>query len=934
MQYGVLKIRDLHDPQRTRDLPLTSERVDVGSDARNAVVLDDPAAPVLLLQLLFKPTSAELVVVDTSVSVTFGGRTITLSGGDSMSLNGITLIRFGQTMLIWTPSQSKPQRPAGQTPLLGIPAAAPTPQNHDAELAALLAVPQQPSLPAGTHIADQPTVIVKAPAPVVQPAAPALVPPSEPTPTPAAQRAQTPITGPMPSAQDTAAPALTAPATGTIEFTLIESPDLQIDAGKRNTAQVEPGRTIAFTGVITNRTALNDEPEVIVDGLPASWCMVKISRPRLFKDDSTDVHIVIKPEREPASLAGPYPVRLIAAFKAQASVRQVCPLTLTVLPYNQFEVLSLETPQNEKVGWAGGRFLLPIRNSSNYPRAFAVKDASQPRVLGLGFVPPRIDIDAGDTRTVQVVTQVPLRARAWTGAEKSFPFELAVEPLGVEEPLRKTTGVLPHTPLLPAWLVALMLWVPAVIGVLVCALLVMLRFFPESAPAQVVATQIAGLQPTSIATPAATASAAPSPELTQPSVAPPTLAPLPTLVLPPTVDIVGTLGVVNKNAEGTQTAIVGKSDAEKTAAIAAIAATFTSVAQTQAVFGTTLAQTVTVQLGRQYQTQTAYVSQLTQTSIFASETARAWTATPTPTHTPTVTPTPAADRIITFDTLNGVPVTQRTQLDRSAFIEQNVSICFFGLEGEIVIPTDTPVPVTVVVTVNIPTATSTPTVTPSVTPSFTPTPITPTVTAPIVVRGIGDTPTPALATLAPLGSPPGEAPTIVLGGLARRQQADAMENCRPPDILVQSAGFISDGEYFLLDGRRMQRYTPAVYPRLSGVNVASNFLTADQGQNEFLPGLFGVVTFQFDVVEARLSIFNPSPTNVEYVIYGLDERGIIVAQSPRALAVPGPFTLIASSANSMRQVVITVPLESIRTNRARAQTPLIITRVEINERRR
>ncbi|HWQ12293.1 MAG TPA: hypothetical protein VNL77_05805, partial [Roseiflexaceae bacterium] len=173
---------------------------------------------------------------------------------------------------------------------------------------------------------------------------------------------------------------------------------------------------------------------------------------------------------------------------------------------------------------------------------------------------------------------------------------------------------------------------------------------------------------------------------------------------------------------------------------------------------------------------------------------------------------------------------------------------------------------------------------------------------------------------------------------SRALQADPTVRCRPAadDVLtdvIPGLGLGSGG--YTYQGRPVLTLPLAVYPPRQGFNSEVPFLTADQGENEFLPGLFGVVTFQRNIYQARVEIFNSNTApGVVFVAYALDESGQVANTSQLVLSVPGPYVLNVVSPRPetlrIRQVLIVAYESDLEGGREVVQLPIVLRRVEIN----
>jgi predicted component of type VI protein secretion system len=949
MAYAKLTIT-YPDGQFT-EVALDAPVVSIGSSAANTVVIVAPGVQARHLQII--RSASGFGVVDYSGDGQTRADGALLLPGQYQPLRPDSLIELGSVSInISAAATAPPAAPA-------VPASTatpPAPTNDDDFLAQALGIPRaRITPPLGT-----PTILPPPAAPQPLPAPPRTGSRTTPLPMPTAPTPRvTPPdnqrTTPYPPFAHALDPAIAPPPTPAPPTQLL----IVLAAEELGSQTVSVDVPALYRVGVANLTDRVDTVTISVAGVPQTWVtVIPVSKPQLslMPQEQLEADIRIVAPRSASSLAKEYQITVTVGLALQPEQQRSASAALTVLPFDEHAISDI-VPEMVRAWWRG-TYALNLENRANHPQVFTIEGQSDDHALAFRFrrrvarrgtaalttatrerTKERLTLDPGELAEVQVLTRVIGLNRRWIGDEKTHSFAVVATPQS-GPPLPQVGADFVQNPLFRNWIVPLAL--VTLLGLLIVACVAALLPRAPQICSRVTVPLLCQPTPTvGIITPV-------PPPLTPPAALTPT-TPVPPSP-PPTVDTAPTLTGIALGFGETQTAIAGASDADKT-----------TVAQTQIAVGTAAAQTAlagaqqtaTALVGANSQTQTAFVGQLTQTAISAQLTVQAL-----PTNTPTPTPsnTPVADQIIVFSQFNGEPVARRVQVRGIAINDQDATICFFGV-SETRRPADTPT--------NTPTATATntpsliPTNTPSATATSTPS-VTPTFTASATATNTPSatfTSTPTrlptatfTSTVVPGPILTGNETATAIGsgeqfGVLQSSDPEPYERdipndpnlpCRPPVAELTSEALLltrSDADFFY-EGRRVRIFTPALYPPFGGgVNTEQHFATADQGENRLRPALFGTITFRRDVFAARVELFNTNSTRIiEYVAYGLDERGNVIATSQRGPAVPGPYVLSVGSAQPMRQVVVVG--YDLNDGRRLLQQPLLLRRIEINFRPR
>lgn len=651
----------------------------------------------------------------------------------------------------------------------------------------------------------------------------------------AAAQVVAPVLPPAP-AQD--APADTGPQ---IVMTLKERPPSEI---------VKTDQSISYVVEVLNRSQLVDAALLSVEGIPTNWVTILPPRRQLHIGQAGQFELRVRPPRAAASVAETYPLRIVARFDTQKSISTSDERLIEVEPFDDFKIEPLD-PESRRA-WRNASYLFTIRNDSNHPQFFTLRGRERERAIDFAFIPPSVTLRPGHRQEVQVLAGFAREHRRLFGDRKDYNFVVDATPEQATgtatgrladqsaKPALRVSGSLTQQPPLSQWVSLLALGFTLLSCLCVALAVVLARFAPDLYNRSFAPVVGAVLPATNT----------PSPTLALPTLALPTEPPPPTLVPPtppPTQDVEAAFAprkteLANElNAKKTE--IAGQSDDQKTALALQYAITATVIAMSQAQASTSAAQTSAAQMAEQQtqfsQTQTAFSLYATQTQIAIPTN----TPTPTPSETPLPTATSRADIELGFASIQGTPVAVRTELNGNEYLNNGVSICFFGLEE----PTDSAYPIEI--------------------------------------------------------------------------NAADVARCRPP----QNTN--SDGE--------LKAYSPVLYPAFptqQAINSAQPFITADQGQNEFRDNLFGVITLLEDATDVRINIYHAGPATVTYHVDALDASGAVIGTAEQNLGVPGPYTLSVTAPQAIRQVIISG--QRVGDETTFLQGPLLITRVEVNHRRR
>jgi len=565
----------------------------------------------------------------------------------------------------------------------------------------------------------RPTQPLQRPAPGPAPQGQASPPPPPPTAVPA----HTPIVIGDPLAQ---APQQLVPARpGQPEISVRVSPD---------NIQVEPGKTVNLRVSVQKRGGVVDQVELGVEGIPSRWARIAPEFHDLYPGSrASESTIQIQPPRSPQAEARTYAFNVVANSRESPESLFSAPVLLTLLPYGAFEVV-VDPPK--RTATRSGGFDVLVSNTGNQLETYRL-NASGDDNLNLRFGSQQIQVPRGERRLARL--GVSARRIKWVGGPVDHNFTVVVESDTASAPSVARGGTFAQQPPFSTWLLAgtfLLLLVSCLaIGGFLASIPIG-RYLEaraatasaEAATATAAAGAVANVTGTAVqrATDDAfvreglTATA----QLIQGETA---------IARTASAEAVQAVNELTKEAvRANAGAAVDQLRQEAASAEAArqaerltqIAeqqiAELTRVAQNQNITFTAIAQratqaaqqaTVSAEIANLHASMTAqaalpvtgtpvitgtqtavaasqttlaldtigrYAATLTSESIRQTETARAWT--PTPTITPTAVPAlPATERTIAFRELPGQPdpIAERTTISSRTFEQSNLFFCFF-----------------------------------------------------------------------------------------------------------------------------------------------------------------------------------------------------------------------------------------------------------------
>ncbi|MBM3935055.1 MAG: hypothetical protein FJ319_12280 [SAR202 cluster bacterium] len=138
------------------------------------------------------------------------------------------------------------------------------------------------------------------------------------------------------------------------------SDQIEIELSK-DVIKTHPGDTVVETFVIANRSEVNDQFIVAVEGLDSSWYELETSSAKIYPMDRLKCRLTLNPPKDSTALAETHSFSVKVAAKNDPRIETSVPMTLVLRPFYNFE-LKLDPPV---FGGPTGNYDLLIHNAGN-----------------------------------------------------------------------------------------------------------------------------------------------------------------------------------------------------------------------------------------------------------------------------------------------------------------------------------------------------------------------------------------------------------------------------------------------------------------------------------------------------------------------------------------------------------------------------------------
>jgi beta-lactam-binding protein with PASTA domain len=312
----------------------------------------------------------------------------------------------------------------------------------------------------GEYLRWEPTSLLpSASAPAAAPAAPGgTEPPSAPDTPPASS----------PPAAPAAGDASAAPAPDPVSLTLRLPGDQLAEALDTVRLSVEPGGRAVLLALVRNQSAIVDNYDVSIVGLPPGWTTVLPPTVYLvpFGAGGTyeqEIEIHVHPPRAAQAEARTWSFDVCVWSRAHQVQASAAPASVDIAPYH--ELRTELTPDRAK-GRRQAQFSFSAENRANAPTQVELSAIDADGECAFHFAQSNVVVGPGERVEVPFVVRPP--RQIWLGRARDRQFEATARPLEGDLPIPPQPGVFRQRSWLPSWLLVV---VPVLAAVAVAALL-------------------------------------------------------------------------------------------------------------------------------------------------------------------------------------------------------------------------------------------------------------------------------------------------------------------------------------------------------------------------------------------------------------------------------------------------------------------------------
>lgn len=212
---------------------------------------------------------------------------------------------------------------------------------------------------------------------------------------------------------------------------------------------------------VANESSIVEHYQAFVEGLSRDWFTLPQNNVRLMPNQDESFQFTLGPLPADAR-AGAYPFRLTLQSTSDPRMEGHAFGILHVRPAADFAVeLSPSRIKN------GGRAQLQLTNTGNFEQRFLVTGNDPDEHVVIHVIEPSLQLDAGEETRVGL--EVAPVARPFTGKTHTWPFAVDVNP--EQGAPRSAEGKLEVTPLVPRWLLSIvLLLLVTIVGVGSCSI--------------------------------------------------------------------------------------------------------------------------------------------------------------------------------------------------------------------------------------------------------------------------------------------------------------------------------------------------------------------------------------------------------------------------------------------------------------------------------
>jgi hypothetical protein len=237
---------------------------------------------------------------------------------------------------------------------------------------------------------------------------------------------------------------------------IVRLSDGEADGSGPVTVSVEAGGRATVLGLLRNESAIVDNYELSIRGLPDGWWSISPRVAYLVPYGSSgayeqELEAVLHPPRTPEAFARPWPFEVVAVSRAYSTTAASASATLIVTPY--IEIASEVRPERVTGRWKG-RYQLNVRNTSNAEAEVLVRGEDTDGSCRFRFPKQMLTVRPGEAGTLPFTVRPP--RQIWVGKPVDRQLSLFASPAGVAKEPSPCRATFRQRSWLPKWLATLL----------------------------------------------------------------------------------------------------------------------------------------------------------------------------------------------------------------------------------------------------------------------------------------------------------------------------------------------------------------------------------------------------------------------------------------------------------------------------------------------
>ncbi len=248
-----------------------------------------------------------------------------------------------------------------------------------------------------------------------------------------------------------------APQPSVLATLIVRLPDGETDGSGPVAVSAEAGGRATILGLLRNESAIVDNYELSIRGLPDGWWSISPRVAYLVPYGTAgayeqELEAVLHPPRTPEAVARPWPFEVVAVSRAYTTTAASASATLIVTPY--VDISSEVRPERVTGRWRAS-YTLTVRNTSN--AAADVGFAARTPTAAAGSVSrrSRSGVQPGETGGMPFKVRPP--RQIWVGQPVERQLSVFASPSGVDKQPAPSRAMFRQRSWFPKWVVTLLI---------------------------------------------------------------------------------------------------------------------------------------------------------------------------------------------------------------------------------------------------------------------------------------------------------------------------------------------------------------------------------------------------------------------------------------------------------------------------------------------